>query len=284
MTPSLPVCMNARSATRIAGARGFSLIELLVVIAIIAVLVALLLPVLGRGKEQGQRTACLNNIRQLTLAWVMYADDNHGRLVPNNWVYFASSQTPLAGGPSWAPGITRHDGSTSNLINGLLWPYNQSAGIYRCPSDKSTIQTTSGEKLPQLRTRSYNMNGHINCDVNETDPFSPNLLKYSDILSPTPSKQFVFIEPHPDTVLDGHFGIIPLSQPNFLRDWWVDVPATRHNQGAVLSFADGHSEHWRWLAPKNFTRPLVSTASTNDLADLRRLQHATPSGRTRPLN
>jgi prepilin-type N-terminal cleavage/methylation domain-containing protein len=82
--------------------RGFSLIELLVVIAIIAVLAALLLPAIARSKEQGQRTACLNNTRQLMLAWIMYADDNDGRLVPNNWVYFASSQTQMTNGISWA--------------------------------------------------------------------------------------------------------------------------------------------------------------------------------------
>lgn len=259
--------------------RAFSLVELLVVIAIIAILAALLLSSVMRSKEQGQRVACLNNIRQLTLAWIMYADDHDGRLVPNNWVYYASSQTQLTNGVSWAPGVTKLDADPENLRRGLLWPYNQTAGIYRCPTDKSTIQTLSGEKLPQLRTRSYNMNGHINCDVNDDDPFSPNLTKYSDITSPAPAQQFVFIEPHPDTVIDGHFGIFPLSQPNNFNQWWIDVPAARHNQGVVLSFADGHAERWKWSAPKNFNRPLVKTASTNDLADLRRLQNATPKGK-----
>ncbi len=264
---------------RLVDRRAFSLIELLVVIAIIAILAALLLPALSRSKEQGQRTACLNNIRQLTMAWIMYADDNDGRLVPNNWVYYASSQTQLTNGGSWAPGVTRYDADPENLKKGLLWPYNQSASIYRCPADKSTIETLSGIKLPQLRTRSYNMNGHINCDVNDQDPFSPNLRRYDDIRQPRPSQQFVFIEPHPDTVLDGHFGIMPLSYPFSYRDWWVDVPATRHNQGAVLSFADGHSERWKWTASKNFTRPLVPTSGPDDLSDLRRLQGATPRGK-----
>jgi prepilin-type N-terminal cleavage/methylation domain-containing protein/prepilin-type processing-associated H-X9-DG protein len=259
--------------------RAFSLVELLVVIAIIAVLAALLLSSVMRSKEQGQRVACLNNIRQLTLAWIMYADDHDGRLVPNNWVYYASSQTQLTNGVSWAPGVTKFDADPENLKQGLLWPYNQTAGIYRCPSDKSTIQTPEGQKLVQLRTRSYNMNGQINCDVNENDPFMPNLLRYSDIRSPAPAQQFVFIEPHPDTVIDGHFGIFSLSQPNNFNQWWIDVPAARHNQGVVLSFADGHAERWRWAAPKNFTRPLVKTASPDDLADLRRLQNATPKGK-----
>ena len=257
---------------------GFSLIELLMVIAIIAVLAALLLSSLSRSKEQGQRVACINNIRQLTMAWIMYADDNESRLAPNNWVYYAGSQTQATNGGSWAPGVTRLDANLENLKKGVLWPYNQSAGIYRCPSDKSTIETLAGVRLPDLRTRSYNMNGHINCDLNEIDPITPNLRKYSDILNPGPSRQFVFIEPHPDTVLDGHFGLFALSQPGY-NDWWLDVPATRHNQGAVLSFADGHAERMQWAAPKNFTRPLVRTASAGDLSDLRRLQAATPSGK-----
>jgi prepilin-type N-terminal cleavage/methylation domain-containing protein/prepilin-type processing-associated H-X9-DG protein len=268
---------RARATTGIA---GFSLIELLVVIAVIAILAALLLPALSRSREQGLRAACLNNIRQLTIAWIMYADDNEGRLAPNSWYYFAGSETLGNDGDSWAPGVTRHDANPENLRKGVLWPYNQSAGIYRCPADKSTIETLDGQPLPQLRTRSYNMNGHINCFHNDGDPFQPNLRNYSDIRNPPPPRQFVFIEPHPDTVLDGHFGMFPLSQPNQYKDWWVDVPAARHNQGAVLSFADGHAERWEWAAPKNFTNALARTQGPGDLADLRRVQMATPPGKS----
>lgn len=275
ITSSIPYLPRNRPLPRPGGA-GFTLIELLVVIAIIAILAALLLPALSRSKEQGQRIACINNIRQLTIAWVMYADDNDGRLVPNNWVYYASSQTQATNGGSWAPGVTRYDADPENLKKGLLWPYNQSAGIYRCPSDKSTIETPDGVKLPQFRTRSYNMNGQINCDFNIDDPSMPNLQTYGEIRSPRPSQQFVFIEPHPDVVLDGHFGIMPITYPKPYNDWWVDVPAARHNQGAVLSFADGHAERWKWSAPKNFNRAFIRTTGTNDLSDLRKLQSATP--------
>jgi len=260
------------------------LIELLVVIAIIAILAALLLPALSRSREQGQRVACINNIRQLTLTWILYADDHGGRLVPNNWVYYAASETQATNGVSWAPGVTRFDANPDNLKQGLLWPYNKSPGIYRCPSDKSTIETLDGRKLVPLRTRSYNMNGHLNCDFNDLDPFNPNLVNYADIVAPKPVEQFVFIEPHPDTVLDGHFGVFPRSLPNVLRNWWLDVPATRHRQGGVLSFADGHAERGQWAAPKTYTRSWVPPSSTADLSDLRRLQRATPAGKNRPSN
>lgn len=269
-------------ASKALSAGGFTLIELLVVIAIIAILAALLLPSLSRSKEQGQRVACINNIRQLQITWIMYADDNAGRLTPNNWVYYAQTETQMTNGVSWAPGVTRYDASISNLEKGLLWPYNKSPGIYHCPADKSTIETPQGVKLPQLRTRSYNMNGHINCDENDAwyRP-EPNLKRFSDIVNPSPSRQFVFIEPNPKTVLDGHFGVFCLNDWYGYADWWLDVPATRHNQGAVLSFADGHAERWAWKAPKNFTKSAVKTASPDDLADLRRLQHATPRGKSR---
>lgn len=254
---------------------AFSLIELLVVIAIIAVLASLLLPALSRSKEQGKRIACINNIRQLSLAWIMYADDNDGRLVPNNWVYLASTQSPLELGTSWALGNTRNDPDVDNLRRGLLWPYNQSPGIYRCPSDRSVVEEFNGEEIRgELRIRSYNMNGSINCDQNGDNPYYwPNIVNYSDIIRPQPSQQFVFIEPNEKTVLDGHFGIFPKN--NLFRDWWIDAPEDRHNQGVVLSFADGHAERWAWSAPKNQTRPLTLTTSDEDLADLRRLQNAT---------
>ena len=91
----------------------------------------------------------------------------------------------------------------------------------------------------------------------------------------------MFIEPNEDTVLDGHFGIFPENYRTRFRDWWIDAPEDRHNQGVVLSFADGHAERWAWRAPKNQKRPLTEAASDADLEDLRRLQRATQDVRTR---
>lgn len=258
------------------GRNGFTLIELLMVIAIIAVLAALLLPALSRSKEQGKRISCINNIRQLTLAWIMYADDNDGWLVPNNWVYYVS-ETQLTNGMSWAPGVTRWDPDPEILKTGLLWPYNTQTKIYKCPSDRSTVETKGGELRSEPRVRSYNMNGHIQCDYNDRPGVNlPNIKRYSDIKSPPPSSQFVFIEPHEDTVLDAHFGVFPLSSG--FKNRWVDVPADRHNQGGVVSFADGHSERWEWRTPKKGVRP-GNFARDESLNDLRRIQFATPASR-----
>jgi prepilin-type N-terminal cleavage/methylation domain-containing protein/prepilin-type processing-associated H-X9-DG protein len=263
----------SKSATVRVGASGFSLVELLVVIAIIAVLASLLLPALSRSREQGKRVACINNIRQLSMAWIMYADDNDGRLTPNNWVY-SVSDSQLTNGVSWAPGVTRRDSNADLLKTGLLWPYNRQVGIYRCPSDRSFIEDARGVPIRgEQRIRSYNMNGNINCDVNVLYGL-PNVVNYSGIIRPSPSEMFVFIEPNEDTVLDGHFGMFPKSHFSAYRDWWVDAPEDRHNQGVVLSFADGHAERWRWEAPKNQNRPLMPAASEADLRDLRRLQSA----------
>jgi prepilin-type N-terminal cleavage/methylation domain-containing protein/prepilin-type processing-associated H-X9-DG protein len=259
---------------------GFSLIELLVVIAIIAILAALLLPSLAKSKEQGLRAACLNNLHQLQLCWQMYSDDHEGKLPPNNFVYNADTGGPLNLGVSWCPGNTRLDATTANIEQGLLFPYNRSAAIYRCPADKSTIETSTGEKLGKLRTRSYNMSGSIGCEA--TKDYVPGFYKYSDIIIPPPTKVFVFIDVHEDDIVDAHFGIYtpglygdaPMDDGVPTDQHWIDMPAGRHNQGAVLSFADGHAEHWRWAAPKHFKQWIQPVASEKDLKDLRRLQGA----------
>jgi len=86
---------------------GFTLIELLVVIAIIAVLMAILMPALNRVREQGKRSTCLSNLKQLTLAWIMYADENDDNLVNGDTGEYSihQNETPwvLA---DWRSGMT----------------------------------------------------------------------------------------------------------------------------------------------------------------------------------
>src|SRR5436305_5517898 len=124
-------CPSERKA-----ARAFTLIELLVVIAIIAILAALLLPALSRAKSKALTTACLNNLRQLTLCWVMYADDHNGNLI-GNYALGTSGYDSNA----WVLGDMSTPVQATNDIfiqKCKLFAYNKSVKIYHCPADKST--------------------------------------------------------------------------------------------------------------------------------------------------
>ncbi|MEO8429414.1 MAG: prepilin-type N-terminal cleavage/methylation domain-containing protein [Verrucomicrobiota bacterium] len=247
---------------------GFTLIELLVVIAIIAILASLLLPALSKSKARALSVACLNNLKQLQLGWLMYADDHDGTLPPNNFVYFGPTESPLTNGLSWCPGNARVDLDTSNIERGCLYPYNRSAPSYHCPADRSTIEAPGSIKLSRIRTRSYSMSGSLSCDT--TRDVVPDFRKLSEIVSPPPVQLFIFLDHHEDSILDAHFGITPPGVK--FSNLWGDLPADRHMQGCNLSFADGHADHWKWASPKRHVRWGQEAANPQDLGDLRRLQ------------
>ena len=235
-------------------ALAFTLIELLVVIAIIAILAALLLPGLARAKQKAWTVGCLSNLKQLETCWHLYALDNNDVLPPNDSITYIGGGDASAN-VSWCPDHARTDTNTTDLQSGLLFPYNRSVAIYHCPADKSTVETPNGEPLPQLRNRSYNMsqsvNGYpeylINLDIPGLSDI-PFWKKFAEIRRPVPTRLFVFIDEHPDTLLDAQFGN-PAGAP-YWGPMWFDMPADRHNQGACLSFADGHAERWRWVVSK----------------------------------
>jgi prepilin-type N-terminal cleavage/methylation domain-containing protein/prepilin-type processing-associated H-X9-DG protein len=233
--------------------RAFTLIELLVVIAIIAILAALLLPGLARAKDQARSINCMSNLKQLQVCWQMYADDFKDVLAPNDSVYsFTGATTGIFTQQiSWCQGSARDDTNTAQLVQGLLFPYSKSAGIYHCPADLSTV-----DAYPSIyRNRSYNMSQSVNglgmtpipADFLPVDVVQRCFMKYSAITNPTPSQLFVFIDENADTLYDAQFGY---PMPGYAYEWW-DMPADRHNRGGNLSFADGHVEHWRWKAPKS---------------------------------
>jgi prepilin-type N-terminal cleavage/methylation domain-containing protein/prepilin-type processing-associated H-X9-DG protein len=237
---------------------AFTLIELLVVIAIIAILAAMLLPALSKGKVTAQSIACINNLKQLQICFQLYTGDNEDLMPPNNFVYDITTDQPIPGndGPSWCTNVAPYDANPSGIQKGLLFQYNTSVAIYRCPADQSTIETHSGTKLPQPRLRSYNLSQSVNglSYVGQISQYTPHYSKFTEIKNPPPIGLLVFIDVNEDEIMDTEFGI-PVQTDWWSQGYWWDVPGNRHNQGCNLSFADGHAEHWRWKVPKIVTVP-----------------------------
>lgn len=248
---------------------GFTLIELLVVIAIIAILASLLLPVLSRAKEKGRCISCINNVRQLQAAWQMYVGENNDMMPPNRYVYSAavSDSTSLPG--SWVVGCTKVALDTTDLKQGVMYNYVGSPGVYHCPSDRSTVKNAP----MQLRNRSYSMNIHLNSITNYNGVGSIAVMKYQQIRKP--SKVFVFIDEHEDSIEDGTFGLYPKNTSPWPGNSWINLAADRHTQGACLSFVDGRAERWKWMSKKKWLGAPTAAAGL-DLQDLRRLQDAIP--------
>lgn len=234
---------------------GFTLVELLVVIAIIGVLSAILLPALAKSKARAQGVFCLNNTKQLTVAWVLYADDHDGRLAYN---LGSSGATPVLLGVnpafpmsmSWADNVLDWELSSDNtnaarLTASGIGPYvTRSATSYRCPADY-VLSRRQREAGWSARVRSYSMNAMVGdagsfsqSGVNENNPDYLQFFKFSSI--PRPMNIFVFLDEHPDSIDDGYF----LNRAE--RHEWNDLPASYHNGAASFSFADGHSEIHRW--------------------------------------
>ena len=233
---------------------AFSLIELLVVIAIIAILAGMLLPALSKVKSKGQAIGCLNNLRQLQTAWLMYIDDSADRM-PLTWL--DGSQPHYRARPgSWVLGNAVLDVSPTNLQAGTLFPYLQAVGVFRCPSDRTLTNPQGGKRFPV--NRSYTVNAALNAKggMVETSPPRPfvQVEKLSSVVTPPPSRVWVFTESTPFTALPGDPVLAFHLAQSLPHERWGDIPTDRHSQGCNLSFADGHAEFHRWKAPKDSRR------------------------------
>jgi prepilin-type processing-associated H-X9-DG protein len=256
---------------------------MLVVIAIITILAGLLLPALTRAKTRAMTITCINNLKQLSVCWHSYALDNEDYLVPNNSVEGFSPTTnntdidsPISVAASWTMDSPRTDTDPSNIVNGLLFPYNTSVPIYHCPADHSFVEDGNGQPLPsgQLRFRSYNMSQSINGNpyLNQWLGLSvPAFTRYTEIRSPNTSDCIVFIDVQEDEIIDAQFGM-PTSPYFPAPNYWYDIPANRHNQGAGISFADGHAARWKWVYPKTYQGWLPQDVPQDEWPDYERVR------------
>ncbi len=249
---------------------GFTLIELLVVIAIIAILAALLLPSLARAKQEARRIQCLNNEKQLALTWMLYATDADDRLVANGAQEGVGRETLwVAGGYHNFPPAFVDPRYLLDPRLAAFAHYLTEKAIYKCPSDRTTHIVQRGRPIPQIR--SYAMNLYLGPTDSMNGRTSQGYIAFrtaTQILAP--SMVFLFQDLTPQSLCTPAF-ILPMpGQP----EEWFHLPATHHNNGGVVSFADGHVDAHRWFDP----RTIVSTTQGQ------RIRHNLPAPRSRDLH
>ena len=257
---------------------GFTLIELLVVIAIIAILAAMLLPMIDKAKLRAHGIACMNSHRQLCLAWQMYSTDNEDRLL-----FASESYDPdklWTANYAWVtgildPGSPGQDDWDAELTikKSPMWPYcGKNLGVWKCPADRSFV-TVNGERKSRVRSMSMNVylggwgGTYGNWDRVYGRIWSDYKIyrKQSDIANPGPSKIFVFLDMREDSIDMGNLAVSMQGWPDQpAAQQFIDLPGFQHHHACGFSYADGHAEIKRWRDPRT-TPPLVANGSIDDV-------------------
>jgi prepilin-type N-terminal cleavage/methylation domain-containing protein len=273
------------------GRRGFTLIELLVVIAIIAILAAMLLPALTKAKQKAQSISCMNDTKQMALAWIMYSNDSSDLLAPNDYpyttAYCGESAATQAKQKNWVVGTMEKptdaddqpykSGNVSELLdpNTVISPYLPSRAVWHCPAD-NYVDTYAGNSV---HVRSYSMNSAVGttfssfyangspglgtpvqggwlegASYNGSQTTWMTYGKSSSFTKPGPSQTWVFMDENPITINDGSFAVSAEAATG--KTYLIDYPTGLHGGAGGMAFADGHSVVHKWQDQRTYSPSL----------------------------